>query len=145
MVDRKQLRIATYNVLYCPKIWMIKLFSASKLRYDYQINSLLPALDLDILCLQEWTQEYLKILRENKLSQNYQIFNYESTRAKSHFPLIISRIPFIELLIRDRAIYGLFELGSIYFIVIWVHLNVLGKTKQMREIEFSKINQNLQM
>jgi len=104
-----------------------------------------PELNADILCLQECTQEYLKMLNKSHLRDVYQISNFEATRAKAHFPLILSKIPFNELLIRDRTIYGLFEWKNTSFIVVCVHLNVLGKNKIMRAIELTKIHQNLQM
>ncbi|CAI2373424.1 unnamed protein product [Moneuplotes crassus] len=145
LMDQDQLKIATYNVLLTPKWGIFRWLCAPKLRYKYQIETLLPSLGADIICLQECTREYLRMLNKSSLCDSYIISNHEIIRDKLHFPLILSKFPFEELLIRDRAIYGLFERNNKPFICICIHLNTLGKTKAMRAIELSKINQNLQI
>ena len=145
MRDIWELKIASYNVLFCPNMCIFKCIMGPKQRFEYQIETLLPSVGADILCLQEVRLEYLKMLRKSELGREYQISNYELGREKKHFPLILSRIPFTEILIRDRVIYALFEWKSTNFIVIWAHLNVFGKKRKLRAVELVNINQNLRV
>ncbi|CAI2373410.1 unnamed protein product [Moneuplotes crassus] len=145
LVKRDNLKIATYNVLPAPKCGISRWLSAPRLRYNYQIDTLLPSLDADIIFLQGCTREYLRLLLQSSLLEKYMGSSHEATRDKQNFPVVLSTIPFEELLIRDRAIYCLFECNNKPFVLINIHLNTLGSSKSMRAIELSKINQNLQI
>lgn len=85
------------------------------------------------------------MLKKSELGCQYYISKYETARERRHFPLILSKMPFHEILIRDRTIYALFEWKGTNFIIVNAHLNVLGKNRAMREVEIIKISQNLQM
>ena len=125
----KYISIATYNVLFWPRNCLARWAIKPQHRFRYQIEKLIPDVSPDILWLQEWTVEYLHLLKLSRLAETYHISTYETTRSHTHFPLVISKIPFSELLIRDRTLFALFEWNDTHFIVIWAHLNVLGKNK----------------
>jgi len=143
MKKHKEFKIATYNVFFCPKIPLLKLFMQPKFRFEYQINKMFPKLDQDIYCLQEVTPHFLEILNKSDFSNTYQISKYESSRR--NFPLIISKIPFEDILVRDRTIYALFKWEGVNFIVVNAHLNTLGWNPPMRRLEVQRINKNLNM
>lgn len=101
--DIPEFTIATYNVLYWPRFKIAKMLMDPDERYTYQVNTIFPNIKPDILCLQEWTIEYLKYLKFCRFSEDYQISSYDTDRAKRHFPMILSLHPFIELINRDRV------------------------------------------
>lgn len=68
---------------------------------------------------------------------------YESSRKHTHFPVILSKMPIKELLIRDRKIFALFEWEGVNFIVVNAHLNQFGRNKKMRKLEIDMIGRSL--
>jgi len=143
MRDDGQLKIATYNVLFTARNKFLRWLLAPNTRYQNQIDAILPEINADIICLQEVRKEYLEMLNKSMIKDQYQISAYEVGRADKHFPIILSKIPFTELLMRDRTLYALFEWKKTPFIVVNVHLNMLGRNKRMRAHEVRNIEQTL--
>lgn len=80
-------------------------------RFQHQIKVLFPQIDVDVLCLNEVTNEYLQLLKEDQfIQQNYHITLIENPYSKiKHFCLILSKFPFCSFYVCKRQLISLFS------------------------------------
>jgi mRNA deadenylase 3'-5' endonuclease subunit Ccr4 len=103
MVEKPIMSLVSFNVLYATSNSYIKALTSQTARYEYQVETLFPKLDADILCLQEVSLEYIEILEKSKVFKD----NYQHTPADPqliHFPMIVTKLPFQLLLNEHRFV-----------------------------------------
>ena len=86
-------------------------------------TKLFPSLDADIYCLEEVTPLFIDRLEKSKFyKEGFEHTPIDSEKVKAHFPMIISRLPFVTLYNKNRFCICLFEIEGINTIVICAHL-----------------------
>lgn len=89
--SEKSLKIATFNVLF-DLYDKDKIFTKERIP---MIMDMLSSLNIDIICLQEVTCSFLKILLEEKwVKENYYVSDVKGKTVKPYGQFILSKIPF---------------------------------------------------
>ena len=148
-----QISIGCYNVLFSSKSFLRKTITSDHDRYLYQIDELLPKLDLDVIALSEVKKEYIEMLLQRKwVKENYYVFNPKKPVFKNFFGnLILSRFP-MRCYSMDNLIYGRIALALIIppnskknssFLILSVHLIAYEKNYNMRKKQLDNILKGL--
>ena len=140
-------RIATYNVL-CSNFWLERKISSDIKRYNYQINHLLPDLDVDILGLNEVSKNYVDILMKSDWAKKYYISDPNNTIFEhSNGNLIISKFKMrcfsLDHIIKGRIMAALIEIKDQSFLIISAHLSGYEENIEKRKVELQNILQSI--
>lgn len=111
-------------------------------RYAYQFNTMYPKIDADIYCFQEVTEEYIDLLEGSEFykSGGFTHTEPEQDRKDKHFPMILSRLPFVCLYNKDRTVIWLFERDDVNFIVVNAHFTAYEDKADVRLQEIRDLN-----
>ena len=145
-----QITLGCYNVLFPSKDTIRSLITSDKDRYKYQIEDLLPKMNIDILALSEVKNVYINyLLKNNWIRNNYFVYNPEKTVFRQFFGnIILSKYP-MKCYTMDNLIYGRVAVALLKFqekhnfLVLSVHLTAFEKNYNIRKRQLSQILQAL--
>lgn len=110
-------------------------------RYDYQMDTLFPDIDADVLVLHECTKGYMQKVYQNQyLTETYQISNFKGKGLDS---IILSKFKFTELCQKSRRVYALFDFKGVNFIIVAAHLVSNEKNIHLRRDEIRRISETI--
>lgn len=144
-----ELTLGCYNVLFPSTNFFKKIITSDNDRYRFQINELLPEVNIDVLALSEVTEDYMQVLlNSNWIQKEYYIFNPKKKVFKNGFGnLILSKYP----MKCYSMVYGRIAIGLISplndisssFLVISTHLIALDKNFEIRKKQLKRILEEL--
>jgi len=138
--------LGCYNVLFPGKSRLAQTITSDQQRYTYQIDELLPQMDIDILALSEVTKTYIdRLMRSKWVQENYYIFNPNKIAFQQFFGnLILSKFP-MKCYAMDNLIYGRIAVGLVKplkrpsFLVLSIHLIAFEKNHSIRRKQLKQI------
>jgi len=142
--ETKNLRFATYNVL-CSNLWIERKISSDTERFKYQLENLLPNLNIDILGLNEISKEYIDLLMKTEWAKKYYLFNPNRDIFKErNGNLILSKFNIkcysIDEIIKGRIVVVLIKFDkNRSFLVVSAHLSGYEENFKQRKNELQKI------
>ena len=134
-------KIVSFNILFPPRNLYHKSFDDYNKRYHYQLDVLFNELDEDILWIQEVTSTFIPYLENSEFySRGYKRTESQLDPTQGHYPMIISRLPFVQLYNINKIVLCLFEHDGINLIVINVHLpyhegDTVGREERLHLID----------
>ena len=145
-----ELTLGCYNVLFPSKDPIRSLITSDRDRYKYQIEDLIPKMNIDILALSEVKDVYINtLLKINWIRKNYFVYNCEKTVFRQFFGnIILSKYP-MKCYTMDNLIYGRVAVAllkfqeKLPFLVLSVHLTAFEKNYNIRKRQLSQIIQAL--
>ena len=138
------LTLLTFNVLFPIYLQPFGFITDYNTRYQYQLEELFPSMNADIICLQEITEEYIPELERSELiKQGYKFTPPMPPTYSSHYPMILSRLPFELLYNKERFCICLFTKDDVDFIVIATHLYYTEIDREIRQQQMRDLDQVL--
>jgi endonuclease/exonuclease/phosphatase family metal-dependent hydrolase len=144
VLNADSLRVATFNVLHAAGYMDWLLHSPERIRY--QLEVLLPALNADVICLNEVSTEYVRALKSSRwVQQNFQLSCVDEAYYTSHYRanVMLSRLPFVQLFHLDSnrgAHVGLFEpRAGVRFVVCAAHLRAEERWLRYRDLQLQHL------
>jgi len=122
MLSEGDIKIVSYNVLYPQKAFVNLLLTSPFIRYEYQIQTLLPQLagsntDFAIFCLQEVTQDYIDAIDRIPGSlEGFLMTPPDSSLIYSDFPVILTKLNYDLLYNKNKLLICLFKDNDVNFI-----------------------------
>jgi len=142
-LNYNSLKIATYNVLK-PLPWFEWIVRTAA-RYTYQIQAILPSLDADVICLNEVTESYARLLENDAyLTATYQ---YSPLRPPDTKPddvrvVILSKTPIRIIKQKTRSVIVYLTKKNV--VVIAAHLQANEGCMERRKQQLKNIDSLLQ-
>lgn len=152
-LDFTTIEIACYNVLFYSNSYIKKKITDDENRTLYQINTLFPKINTDIIGLSEVTRQYIDSLLDNKYIQDNYIISSPFKKGGYFRNLILSRYPIL-FYSMDNLIFGRIMIGLIKMeimnpkkslIIISVHLIAYETYYLKRKRQLSQIIEGLSL
>jgi len=140
---KESIKIATYNVLK-PVPWFDWIVQ-TEARYNYQLRTILPSLEADIICLNEVTESYARLLEKDQyLTATYQ---YSPLRPPDTAPddirvVILSKTPIRIVKQKTRNVVA--HLTKKNVVVVAAHLQAYEGCMERRKQQLENIDNLLQ-
>lgn len=142
----EKINLGCYNVLFPSNSYFKKIITSDIERYNYQIEQLIPEMDIDVLALSEVKDTYIQLLLKSKwIQNNYYVFNPQKVVFKQFFGnLILSKFPMI-CYSMDNVIYGRIAISLILpdkkpsFLILSIHLTAFENNYNIRRKQLSTI------
>ena len=139
ILNTKSLKIITYNVWY------------DRYKFEKRVNEIFSIIKIvDIICLQEVTPRFLKLLKNTKWIRSFYVSDINGYTIEMYGNIIISRFPFDNLSIHTLPtcmgrsfIMGTFKTRDSYLKIGTVHLESGSNNDLYRKHQLRIINDTL--